>query len=230
MTEVVLTRHTTAHRMGRICTGRIAAALLCSVLLAGCAGTRPAQITTFHRAEQSAQAWQGKRFVVQPLAGQADSLEYSNYAGRVRQALQKHGLEPVAVLGAADYAVSFQYGSGGTLVTEGRVSSSRFSMGVGGGSHFGWGLGVGIPIGGTSEPDTYYRHQLQVFINRVRHADGQGSSAGERVYESSIVTNSDSAAVSSQMPVMIDALFADFPGENGRTRTVSLPRAGREDR
>ena len=68
---------------------------------------------------------------------------------------------------------------------------------------------------------------LQVQIDRVRAASSGPAPGepilGERVYESTLVTRSESAAVAPQMPAMIEALFADFPGVNGKTVTVNLP-------
>lgn len=200
--------------------------LLSAMLLAGCAGTRPAQVTTFHQPGVSAQDWQGRRFAVAPLPGQADSLAYASYAGMVRQALQKHGLQPVGSLNEAELAVSFLYGSveGGDVEGSGRSVSSGLSFGFGGGSSVGWGVGFGIPIGGTGAAEALYRHQLQVRIHRVRPAvAGSPAAPGERLYESTLVTSSTAASIAPRMPVMIEALFAGFPGENGQTRTIQLP-------
>lgn len=197
-----------------------AAVLGLAVLAAGCASTTPAQITTFNRQDASAAGWAGQRFVIQPLAGQGDSLEYADYARRVQSALEKHGLVPVQDIGSAQLVVNFEYRSGGA-VTSSRSSSSSFSVGVGGGYHTGWGLGLGIPIGGSSEDTTRYRHQLQVQMAQVMRG-AQGGIPGQRVYESTLVTQGSSAAVAPLMPAMIDALFADFPGQNGKTVNVSL--------
>lgn len=208
-----------AHRAaGRRLLG--AAVLGLAVLATGCASTTPAQITTFNRQDASAAGWAGQRFVIQPLAGQGDSLEYADYARRVQSALEKHGLVPVQDIGSAQLVVNFEYRSGGA-VTSSRSSSSSFSVGVGGGYHTGWGLGLGLPIGGSSEDTTRYRHQLQVQMAQVMRG-AQGGIPGQRVYESTLVTQGSSAAVAPLMPAMIDALFADFPGQNGKTVNVSL--------
>ena len=128
-------------------------------------------------------------------------------------------------LHAAELVVHFEYRTDGGSVT-GSTSSSSVSLGLGGGYRTGWGLGLGIPIGGTSE-NIQYRHRLQVQIDRVRAASSGPAPGepipGERVYESTLVTRSESAAVAPQMPAMIEALFADFPGVNGKTVTVNLP-------
>ena len=138
---------------------------------------------------------------------------------------RRHGLVPVPDLHAAELVVHFEYRTDGGSVT-GSTSSSSVSLGLGGGYRTGWGLGLGIPIGGTSE-NIQYRHRLQVQIDRVRSASSGPAPGepipGERVYESTLVTRSESAAVAPQMPAMIDALFADFPGVNGKTVTVNLP-------
>ena len=74
----------------------LAAAILgATALVAGCASTTPAQITTFNRQDAGADAWTGRHFIVQPLPGQAESLEYADYSLRVREALRRHGLVPM---------------------------------------------------------------------------------------------------------------------------------------
>lgn len=198
----------------------LGALMLGAAVLAGCASTVPAQITTFNRPEAASMKWTGQRFVVQAQPTQADSLAFSSYATQVRQALEKRGLVAVDQLSAADVQVSFDYQAGQPTATS-QGSSGGFSVGVGGGFRSNWGLGIGIPIGGSRTEETSYRHMLQVHINRVTG----GEVTGERLYESTLVTESDSAAIAPQMPSMIDALFADFPGENGKTVTVQLPKA-----
>lgn len=200
----------------------VAALLLGAAVLSGCASTVPGQLTTFSR--QDAVAWSGQRFVIEPEEGQRNSLEFSSHAQRVQSALQKHGLVPVTDRNAAQLLVQFDYGSGGATTVSGSRSSGGFSVGFGGGFRSSWGLGVGIPIGGSSTGETLYRHQMQVRITQLTPAAG-GVQTGERVYESTLVTQSLSASVSPQVPLMIDAMFAEFPGANGKTREVKLPRA-----
>ncbi|MDO5101916.1 MAG: DUF4136 domain-containing protein [Lautropia sp.] len=205
---------------------RLAAACLLGVgVLSGCATPQQAQITTFQRPDMAGQGWAGKRFVIEPVADQRDSLAFARYAETVRAGLQKHGLVPVGGLADADLAVRFQYDSASTATTESRDTSSRVSFGLGGGYRTGWGIGIGVPIGGSSAAVTYYRHQLQLFIHQVEAAGGSMPAVGERLYESSLVTQAESAAIGPQMPGMIEALLADFPGQNGKTRTVEIPAA-----
>lgn len=204
---------------------RWSVACLVGVVLCGCAAPQLAQVTTFHRTEVAGQGWAGKRFVIEPLAEQRDSLAFARYAEAVQAGLQKHGLVPVASLADAELAVRFQYDSASTGTTAGRDTSSRVSVGVGGGYRTGWGIGIGLPIGGASTVATYYRHQLQLFIHQVQAGAGASPVVGARLHESTLVTQSESAAIAPRMPGMIDALLADFPGQNGKTRTVEIPAA-----
>ncbi|MDO4231176.1 MAG: DUF4136 domain-containing protein [Lautropia sp.] len=204
----------------------MAALLLGAAVLSGCASTVPGQLTTFSR--QAETAWSGQRFVIEPEEGQRNSLEFSAHAQRVQSALQKHGLVPVADRSTAQLLVQFDYGSGGATTVSSQRSSGGFSVGFGGGYRSSWGLGVGIPIGGSSAGETLYRHQMQVRITQLTPSAG-GARTGERVYESTLVTQSLSASVSPQVPLMIDAIFAEFPGANGKTREVQLPRAPEND-
>ena len=199
----------------------VAAVLGMAALAAGCASTVPAQITTFNRQDAEPASWAGQRFVVQPLQGQADSLEFADYARRVEAALQKHGLVPVQDMQSANLVVHFEYRADGAMTSTTQTSSGGLTLGLGGGYRSGWGVGLGIPIGGSSTEETRYRHQLQVQMARVM-VGAQDAHAGQRVYESTLVTQGNSAAVAPLMPAMIDALFAEFPGVNGKTVRVDL--------
>lgn len=207
---------------------RLSAALVIGAALGGCATPQQAQITTFYRAEAGESTWAGKRFVVQPQASQRDSLAFSTYADAIRAGLQRHGLVPVSGLGEAQLVVHVEEASASTSTAESQDTTSRISFGLGGGYRTGWGIGIGVPIGASSSVQTYYRHQLQVFIHRVQPGADGAASVGERLYESTIVTNAGSPAIAPQMPGLIEAWLSDFPGQNGKTRTVEIPAARSE--
>lgn len=218
-------------RAGARSRGLAAALMLGAAVLAGCASTIPAQLTTFSRQNEDASAWTGRRFVIEPVQGQAQSLEYASHEKRVQAALQKHGLILAPARDSADVLVHFEYGSGsGAQATRSSGTRGGVSVGVGGGYRTGWGLGIGVPItfGGGSSGETLYRHQLQVQINQLVHTAGKAE-IGERLYESNIVAQSETAAITPLMPALIDALFDGFPGENGKTRKVDLPRPASDD-
>lgn len=208
------------------CRKVLACVLGTCLVLAGCAGTAPAQLTTFNRLGGSNPAGlQGLRFVVEPQSGQVDSLAFADYAERVRKALGRHGLVPISDSRQANLIVHLDYSSDGDPSAGQPTSGSRISLGLGGGMNVGWGIGLGLPVGGRSD-GLHYRHRLQVVMDRVQ-AGGDGAGVHrhppERVYESTLLTMSESAASAPLMPAMIDAILTHFPGDNGKTLAVSLP-------
>jgi hypothetical protein len=206
----------------RIATRRIAsglAAVAALALLAGCASTLTSEVTSFHRLEDGLA---GERFVMVPSDAQAGSLEYETYAGFVREALVRHGLlDGGTGERAGALAVRMSYLVDGSSPAVGGGTRGEVGIGVGAGtggfSMGGIGIGFGIPIGGGARDAGGWRRSLTVTIDRPR----TGSS--ERIFEATAVSRGQTAAVTPVMRAMVEAIFRDFPGQNGVTRIVEVP-------
>jgi hypothetical protein len=212
---------------------RLLALPLAAFLLAGCAATVSTQVTSFH---QLSSGLQGQRFVILPTAEQQNSLEFNSYAALVREALVGKGLVDAAGARAADLGVVMTYSVSGrnSGLRDGTGVYGGFGAGSGGGfSMGGVGIGIGFPIGGGGGSDANaYVHNLKVEINRLNAgaaaaapaATGtQETSGAERVYEARATSEGPSASPAPIMRAMVQAIFEDFPGENGRTRVVRAP-------
>ncbi len=182
-------------------------AVMLFALLAGCAApVVVSSVTVF-------QSWKNddieKTYRMEASRGQANNLEFNNYAGLLDNQLQRFGF----VLVDKDPAIKVRM----TYGTSPRIISSwepaPFSR-----PYYG-------PYGFRSWPsygpdwqsvvDTAYTHRLEVTIVRV--ADGKN------IYTVRSRLNSDSPELSLSMRYLIESAFQRFPGQNGVTETVSVP-------
>ena len=206
----------------------LAGLLIATAVLAGCASTIAAEVTSFHQLPARA-ALQGRSFALVADPARPASLEDGTYADMVRQALLRQGLVEAPEGRVADYAVGLRH-STVPAQTWHRRSGSSVGVGVSGGGFslggLGVGIGIGIPIGGGSDrARTTYRHELDVDLSNWAApgtAGGNQGGSGSRVFEGRAVAENDSDSIASVMPALVEALFDDFPGANGRTRVVDV--------
>ena len=71
----------------------------------------------------------------------------------------------------------------------------------------------------SSSTDTIYTRQVTLLIDRRDPFDPQKST---RVYEGKAVSRGSCASVAGVMDAILDAIFKDFPGESGATRTINI--------
>ncbi|MGE0311348.1 MAG: DUF4136 domain-containing protein [Lautropia sp.] len=207
----------------RIATGAVLLALALSA--SGCTTLMSAQVTTFHREDGQLL---GKRFDVQAKEGQASGLEFDAYAQQVRAALAAAGLVP-ADAASAQLHVRIGYGvdEPRAVAVErpvygyaqfGPVWSWQPYYGPGGVVHYAWGPGWPVSygvVGSTYGQYRVWRHRLEVDITAA-------SPDATRLYEGRASTQARTDALPTLMPVLVHALFKDFPGPNGDTRVVDV--------
>ncbi len=206
--------------------GRLVFALLAlACLSSACTTILTAQVTSFHR---ESEAWAGKRFDLVPKEGQARGLEFDAYAQQVRAALAGAGLVP-ADAGSAQLHVRIGYGVDELRAVAyeqpvygyaqfGPVWSWQPYYGRGGVLYHawrpGWPYGYGV-VGSSIGQYRVWRHRLDVDIVEA------GADA-TKVYEGRASTQSRGDALPTLMPVLVHALFKDFPGPNGGARVVDV--------
>jgi hypothetical protein len=203
-----------------------------AAMAVGCASP-PAmrgEVTRFH-------AWRAEApltFAFAPTAAQAASLEHRSYEQLARARLLALGFTEAARDGAR-YRVemTWQVTTEPRRVTEYWPSPYGFGPAwtpwqgprpYGGGlwrADPWWGLGP-VPI---SYDVTLFRHELRVdlFDRQPREA------VARKVYESRATTLARTESMPRLMPALVQAVFDDFPGESGSTRSVEIPlsQAGR---
>lgn len=197
-------------------TGFVRNIVLCLagvILLAGCAQKFTADVTRFH--ELTAPG--GETFAIVPNADQEGGLAFQEYATLVRAELDRLGFRPAASRDMADYIVRMEYSAmTGREVQEGGGSRVNVGVGVGGGGRSSTSVGVGanIGLGGGSERASVIIRSLS--LTMTRREDDQ------RVFEGHVVSEGRSRNLSDVMPYLVQAMFTDFPGESGTTRTVEI--------
>ena len=211
---------------------RVAAVLFVPLLLAlgACAGPRfGAEVTQFHTLAPSAEP---RSFVL--VAGdeaKAGTLEFASYASMVVNELQARGFRQVDNARQSEFVARLDYGisSGMTesfarpvygyypdvySTVRGRTAEGkRFSARVYEGGGY-------VPLGYAEERRIVYQRTLTLDI--VEAAPGRRGET-QKVYEGRVVSIGPAPELARVMSLMVRALFIDFPGPSGTTRTIVLP-------
>lgn len=204
----------------------IPAALLA---LSACATPFRSEVARFNQLP----APQGQSFVIQAADSKlTDSLEFSQYAGLVRQRLEAQGYQPAASAQNATLVVDLSYG-----VNDGREKiDTRPGVGFGYGGfgypRWGWGGWGGWGWGGMgwasrgwydpfwdAAPEVYsytvFNSYLDMTISRA--ADGI------HLFEGRAVAQTRDRNLTRLVPNLVEAMFTNFPGRSGETVQVKIP-------
>ncbi len=193
----------------------LAIAALGALALSGCvAPVGPVEVTRFHRPEAVAVLGSGT-FAVEAAPGMDPaSLEIQTYQRAVARELIRIGYREVAAGSGAQVALV-------------RISRTAFqpareggpvSVGLGGSTgSYGSGVGLGLNIDLSGPPPEQITTQLGVMI--------QDRASGRTLWEgrASFTVRADSPMAQTQLGAskMAEAMFLDFPGNDGET--VEIP-------
>lgn len=208
----------------------LAAVLIVPLLLAlgACAPRFSADVTQFHPQPEP----EPQSFILVPLdAAKGDTLEFASYASLVVNELQARGYRQIdnardsEVVARLDYEIGpgmtetysrpvYSYYPGTYHTVWGHTSDGRrFSARV-------YDHGGYVHTGYASESRIVYRRTLTLdMVDAAAWRRGQT----EKVYEGRVVSVGAAAELARVMPLMVRALFVDFPGASGTTYTVVLP-------
>ncbi len=189
--------------------------------LAACSNSIRSSVATFHELTSPG----GERVRITPmLADKVESLEFQQYASVLASHLAAYGYkepgkqEPELIAGFD------------VTITEGREKfENRLSPYVGldwhhgyGGAYYGqyWGAPYGAGYGGFFGGNELYARTVYTarLVFELRTPDGKTVFEGRSEIET---RRKDLPAI---MPYLAEALFKDFPGENGVTRRIKLER------
>jgi hypothetical protein len=187
-------------------------AVFSALALAGCATTRPVEVTRFHLDQPLGRG----TIDVEPVAAAGPaSIEFKTHAAAVQGELLRAGYSASAPGTTAQYlaTVNFMRTSRGTID---QGPPLHIGLGVGSfGRHVGGGGGVGFGVG------KHRRKELIVSELSVRITDrATGSTIWEGRAELNGAVGEKEAAANATAARLAQALFKGFPGESGRTIRV----------
>ena len=196
------------------------AALVMTCALAACASPKyvVSDVTRHHSLPR---APSGETFAVVATDDEQDeSLAFDAYAGIIDQQLSKLGLRAFAGdQSSPDMVVTLKWTIEGPS-PDIKSSSTGFGYGFGYGNRYSnWGYGFGYP----NETRTRTR---QMFVRRVEVAIYDGASYNTenptRLFEGTAVSAGTNGQIDPVMPYILEAIFEQFPGASGATRTVRI--------
>lgn len=200
-------------------------------LLSGCAGLIRSDIAVFHELSQS---FAGTMYATVPFKEQEGSLEHMTYEQLLKQELNSKGFREVP-LDQAEVVVLMSYGidTGREVVFsypifgQTGVSSSYTSGTVQSYGSYGTYSGTttytptyGI-VGAMPISQTRYTRFLRLDILDKKALVQQTI---KKIYEAKVVSRGSSGQISVVLPSMIKAVFEDFPGKSGTTRSSTRSR------
>ncbi|TAL91010.1 MAG: DUF4136 domain-containing protein [Candidimonas sp.] len=193
-------------------------ALMASVsLLAGCASTISARVTSY---QQWPAGVEGQTYQFVSGTAKANNLESDTFADMLRAAIGPTGLVEAAAGKPARFDVSFTYGN---PLVQSWVQQyvnppfyNGFGPGWGGGYgpyYPGWAGGMYFGPSVVNVPVQYYKNTLSVSIKDHKRRDAE-------VYRSTAVNMSRNDNLPAIMPYLARAIFEGFPGNNGQVRVI----------
>lgn len=204
------------------------AAPLALVTLGGCATGLPTQVSRFN----ALPAPSGQSFVIE-AANEEDrgGLEFSRYADLVRQHLVAQGYREASGRGDATLIVRLDYG-----VDDGRqqvrVTPDPFAGSFGYG-RFGRPFYPRFGLRGRRSPfywgwhDPFWgggdRVDAVTVYNSFVDLDIRRASDGQAVFEGLAQARSRRNELTTLVPNLVEALFTNFPGNNGETVRITVP-------
>jgi len=201
--------------------------VLSLILLSGCSGFVKSHVAVFH---QLGEVPTPKTYVFFPLEGQENSLEYKTYIELVRQQLSKFQYREAISDEIPDVVIALSYGidsgkeklASVPIFGKTGVSSSTTYGTLNTYGNYGTYSGTttytptyGV-VGSSTVSRTKYSRGLWLYIVDTKSV---GTKNLNVLYEASVKSSGSSSQLSRVMPAMIEALFKEFPGKSGKTRT-----------
>ncbi|MDS1142043.1 DUF4136 domain-containing protein [Pusillimonas sp. SM2304] len=201
--------------------GRLMAVAAGAFLVAGCASTLSARVTSYQQWPANAQ---GESYRIVQAAGQENNLEFQNVADMIRASIGQTGLVEAQPGSTARFNLHISYDNPVTKTWVQRYNDPYLNdgwMGPAFGGYYGgfrgWGGGIYMSPSVSNFPVDIYKNTLTVIINDNRNNNAE-------VYRSSAVNASSGDNLMQAMPYLARAVFDRFPGNNGQTREVEFER------
>lgn len=190
------------------------------MMAAACTSSFKADVSSFHRLQRP----EGETIKIVAIQEEKKgSLELASYAEQIAPYLQRLGYRVVGREDESQLEARIDYG-----VSDGNTMIRSYpSYGYWGYYHYGyypgywyypWGPFYGRDVDIRST--IVYSRWLHMQIVR---ADLTPDNPDWMVYEGHVQSTGSNERLHEVMPFLIEALFSDFPGESGLSRTVKIP-------
>jgi hypothetical protein len=176
---------------------------------------------------QAMPAPQGQTFFVVPGDGMAANggLEFQRYAGLVAQQMQARGYQPATAPGSATMLVQLGYGvdHGQTRVVEDPFYRSHFYGGYspfyyprfGFRSRFAFGWDDPFWYGGGVDSYVEYHSEVDLHI--------RAAGTNRPLFDGRAQARSQTNRLDMVLPSLVEAMFTNFPGQNGEVVKITIP-------
>jgi hypothetical protein len=190
-------------------------------------------VTRFHQLPAIAGT---KSFAFLPSKEQTGSLEYASYCEKVSASLKAYGWTYVEKPSdAADYLIYLEYAvdngetisgvipifgqtGGGTTHSSGTVRTN-----YGTSASYSGTTTAPMTFGQTgSVPYSRKEYSRQFILTVIDRAKSSDESI-VKVFEGRVRSSGSTGEISAIMPALIEAMFKNFPGMNGKTSKISIP-------
>src|SRR5262245_17111558 len=206
---------------------KFAAAALLGVTalgLSACAGSITSTVSRY----QAMPSPQGQTFFVVPGGGMANNggLEFQRYAGIVAQQLQARGYAPAASPQSATMVVQLGYAvdKGQVRYVEDPFYRSHFydpfynpyfypRFGFRSGFYYGW----NDPFWYGGGVDSYVEYHSEIDLH-IR-----ASASNAPLFDGRAQARSTTNRLDVVVPSLVEAMFTNFPGQNGETVKITIP-------
>ncbi len=200
---------------------RIVTLFIVGLVMAGCASpTIDANVTAFHTPELSNIRDKTIAIRADPPSRET-SLEFLNYRPKIAAKLQHVGFDVVENASGPDYIARVSYGVEGTESHSSITPSPTFGFGYFGGGPVYYGGAINRSYNTRTWVD--YNRYIALDIIEGETADRESPT---RIYEGRAQSSGRCPTVAGVFDEMLDALFRDFPGANGKTVFITVPWDG----
>ncbi len=208
--------------------------LACTVLvLSGCA-TVVTRTTAFYTSDYTTS---GSIFVIPADAEKNNSLEFASYKKRFEDKLSTNGYSIVTNANDAKYIAIVAFGidngkssvvsmplfgqtGGGTTYSSGTVYGTGGSASYSGSSYTMPTYGI---VGSSTSSATTYTRAIALDIVEAKSLK---TGKPKKIYEARVKSSGTCSVIAGVFNELLEAMFKEFPGDNGKTRLAEIPYKG----
>ena len=189
--------------------------------------TLKAELTVFHELPND---FKPTTIAIVPWhQSQKSSLEFKNYAGILKDRIEKLGFTVIDHSKKPELLLFFDYGDdNGKEMTETYTVPDFGMIGYTGYSLNSWAMYPGLPMYGYRGYQTHtnkytlYTRYIHIDIAKPKSKDKEL----DKVYEGNLRSKGTCSKLTSTLPYLIDMFFNNFPGKNNETQSLEKSWSG----